>query len=562
MNRKTHYSRGGVAMPGSAQVYHTGTWRTSRPIHQHGLAPCRHGCPAGEDPQGYIAAVSEGRIREAWEMLVMANPLPAVTGRVCPHPCESVCNRASYDEPLAIHQVERFLGDAALREGWDYPVAPPTGNGPRIAVVGAGPAGLSCAWQLLRLGRHVTLFEAEPEAGGTCAAAIPPYRLPRRVIAEETRSLLALPGLEFRPCQRLGRDFSLDELREEFPIVFLGVGAQRPRAWSVNGVVPAHLHTGLDLLKEWLSIGRIPVPHSAAVIGGGNTAVDIARVLKRAGVAEVNLITHDSPPGASADAMPALAREVERAEEEGVDLWTHRGVTRMILHGERAAGIELVHMKKLADAQGKLHRVPFEGTEEVLHVDMVVPATGEDVDPQGLQVLLQGAPFIPADALGATAEAGVYTGGDSTERGGTVAAAIGAGRVAAVAMARLLEERPPEQEIVAEPVAIELLNLAYFEPAAREVAPVLATGERHGEAEVDQGLDAGQVAREAARCFSCGNCLACDNCFTLCPDAAVLKTREATSDGSNYVFDYDYCKGCGLCATECPTGFIQMHPEP
>lgn len=556
------YGRGGYAEPGSGLAYLTGTWRSERPVHAHGVAPCRHGCPAGEDPQAWIAAVTEGRTREAWESLVIANPLPAVTGRVCPHPCETACNRASYDEAVAIHQIERFLGDAALAAGWDYPLTPPGADVPQIAVVGAGPAGLSCAWQLLRRGHRVALFEAEPRPGGTCIAAIPPYRLPRVVIEKEAGRLVALPGIDFQPHRRLGRDFSLEELRAQFSAVFLGVGAQHPREWSIQGAVPADLHQGLDLLREWLSLGEMPAPARVAVIGGGNTAVDLARVLKRAGAAEVHLVTHDSPPGKAADAMPALAREVAHAEEEGVQLWTHRGIVRLILRGERIAGIEIVHMKKLPDAHGRIRRVLFEGTETVLHVDMVVPAIGEDVDPEGLEGLLHGSAFLDAGPDGATPGPGVYTGGDATARGGTVAAAVGAGRIAARAIARSLARLAPESETAGEPVPFERLNLAYFEPVPRELESVVPVAERGAETEIDRGLTATQIEQEARRCLSCGNCLACDNCFTLCPDSAVLKTVETTEDGSHYVFDYDYCKGCGLCERECPTGFINMEPEP
>lgn len=561
----THrYTRGGVAGPGTTLVADTGSWRVQRPVHHHRTAPCAHACPAGEDPQAYLAQLEQGQPRAAWEVLVAANPLPAVTGRVCPHPCEAGCSRAAIDEAVAIHHVERHLGDSALHEGWALPATTPATGAARVAVVGAGPAGLSCAWQLLRLGHRVTVLEAETQAGGACASAIPPYRLPRTVLEGETARLLALPGIDYQPRRRLGREFTLEELRDGYDAVFLAVGAKRPRTWNIDGAVPSDLHAGLALLEEWVRVGRIPTPASAAVIGGGNTAIDLARVLRGAGVGRVCVITHNGLPGPEVppeDAMRALPREIAQAREEGVEILAHRGVRRLILRGERVVGVEMVHMKKLPDANGRLRRVAFDGTETVLHVDMVIPAIGEEVEPAGLEALLAGAGSVEVDAAGATTLAGVYAGGDATPHGGTVTAAVGAGRLAAAAIDRRLRavaEAPPEKD---DPIGIEQLNLAYFESAARAREALLPVAERDGDAEIDRGLSAAQATGEARRCLSCGECLACDNCFTLCPDSAVLKTRETAFDGSHYVFDYQHCKGCGLCANECPCGYIEMIVE-
>ena len=250
----TTLTRGAYARAGSSIELNTGDWRTQRPVHLHSDAPCHSACPAGENPQAWLARVAEGNPRAAWESLVSANPLPAITGRVCHHPCEPACNRGSFDEPIAIHGVERFLGDCAIAQGWNYPVTQPEAGAAEVAVVGGGPAGLSCAYHLLRRGYRVRLFEARAQAGGMLRMALPPYRLPRDVLDREVERLIEA-GIRFVPNHRLGREMSLEELRGDFGAVFLAPGTERGRTWNVDGVVPHDLRSGLDLLMEWLSIG-------------------------------------------------------------------------------------------------------------------------------------------------------------------------------------------------------------------------------------------------------------------------------------------------------------------
>lgn len=553
---------GGFALPGTASRFLTGTWRIQRPVHVHGLAPCHHACLAGEDPQAWIARLAEGDGAGAWATLVAANPLPASTGRVCPHPCEAACNRGGYDAALNIHSLERWLGDAALAAGWSLPAPALALDAPRVAVVGAGPAGLSCAWQLVRRGIRPVLLEALNQAGGVPRTAIPPYRLPRAVLDQEIERLLAT-GIDFRPHQRLGRDFSLEELEREFAAVFLAVGTQKSRAFSVEGAVPRDLRFGLDLLRHWIAEGAVPEMDSVAIIGGGNTAVDVARILRRAGVREVHVITHERIPGPEVpehERMRAAPDEIAQALEEGVRIHENRMVRRLILRGERVVGVEIVHARKLREGD-RVHVQAFEGTESVLRVDQVIPAIGQVVNEEGLAHLLGQREFLRVEADGRVpGTACVFAGGDCRPGLGTVAAAIFDGARAAGAIARLLgrEVTPTQRGGV---VGLERLNLHYFDHAPRQEPAVLPVAERAGDREVQGGLDERSAHTEAQRCLSCGNCMACDNCFTLCPDNAVLKTRERAADGSHYVFDYDYCKGCGLCAHECPVGYIAMVAE-
>ncbi len=558
-------TRGSYAKPGTSLAFDTGSWRIQRPEHRHTAAPCHAACPAGEDAQAWLALVEEQRFREAWETIVAVNPLPAITGRVCHHPCETACNRGDYDTPIAIHHVERFLGDMALQEGWDYPLAPVLDTAPEIAVVGAGPAGCSAAWHLRRRGFRVQLLEATPEAGGLLRSAIPPYRLPA-LVAEQEIGRLMQTGIRLMTGQRLGRDFSLDELRDGFAGVFLGIGTQQGREWSIDSATPSDLYVGLALLKRWMDVGAIPTWSSVAIVGAGNTAIDLARVLKHAGVPEVHIISHKAIPGPdvpAADAMPAIGREIEQGLEEGVIIHEHRGVQRLILRGEQVLGVELVHMKKLSDASGRLKRVAFEGTESILHVDQVIPAIGQVVDPEGVHTLLDNRAYFQVDEWGQFPERPwLFTGGDARGDRGTVSEAIGDGRRAAMAIEHFVHSASDSpQDNPGEPIGVDQLNLNYYEPGPRPAVAVLEVSGRDGYAEVEGGLERRQAVAEGERCFSCGDCLTCDNCWTLCPDMAVLKTREPTTDGSYYVFDYGYCKGCGLCANECPCGYIVMRDE-
>ena len=560
-------TKGAFALPGSSLAYRTGTWRDQRPRHRRLPAPCHGDCPAGEDPQAYIARLQTAGARAAWETLIAANPLPAITGRVCNHPCESACNRGQFDEPIAIHAIERHLGDEALRQGWPLPYPALGADAPTVAVVGDGPAGLSAAYHLRRRGIRASLIEREAEPGGLLRLGIPDTRLPKDVVVAEIERLIA-DGIELRPHTVLGRDVHLDDLRREFAAVLVAPGREKAHEWDVDGARPVDAKDGLSLLKEWLSVGEVGAEGECVVIhGGGNTAVDVARQLRFAGAREVHVVTAsalpDDPESAPGDRMNAFPRELAQAREEGVIFHPHHTVSRLILRGDRVVGVELTALRKLTGTDGRLHRVPFEGTERLIDTDRVVPAIGEVVDPTGLEAVLAGRAFIAADALGrVSGHAGLFAGGDALGHQGTVSAAVGDGRRAAAAIAATLSGEEAVAEPAVEAIALEALSLGYFEHGPRAEPPILPVAQRDARREIEGGLTAEAVAAESLRCFSCGDCLTCDNCWTFCPDLAILKRRDRARDGSDYVVDYEYCKGCGVCAAECPTGFIGMFEEP
>ena len=549
----TVLTRGAYGNPGTSLAFKTGNWRsTEKPVHVHLKAPCHAACPAGEDQQAWFAELQAGHVEAAWTTLVTANPLPGITGRVCPHPCEGACNRAAVDGALAIHNVERWLGDEAVTHGWAYPVGTPEADAPSVAIVGGGPAGLSAAYHAVRHGLRAKVFEALPAAGGLLRSAIPQTRLPRSVLDAELDRLLALEGIEVQYRTRLGRDVSVSELEQQYSAVLLAPGCQESREWDVRGAVPAEHHEGLALLKEFMDHGQFP----------SADRVVVCRLLKRSGVEHVTLVTASGLPGPNTepdDLINVVPRELDEALEEGIDIVPHATVNRLIMRGSKVIGAEVAGLKKERDRDGRMHRVTFEGTERVVDVDMVIPCIGERVDPAGLSGLVQRGFLRPTDTRG-TLKGMLFSLGDARGDRGTVAEAIGDGKraieavVAKLAGDEVQDDDRPSLDATG-------LNLAYYESRPKALAPKLAVAERSFDTDGDGDIGRAAAMDEAQRCLSCGNCLACDNCWTFCPDSAVIKTVELATDGSHYLFDLDYCKGCGLCAHECPTGYIQMQAE-
>ncbi len=587
----------------STRVNKTGSWKYIRPIYRDRVAPCNQGCPVGIDIEGYMNLAREGRVTEARDLLLRENPLPATTGRVCYHPCESSCNRASFDQPVAIHAVERMLGDLAL----EAPVErPERTRDETVAVVGAGPAGLACAYHLARLGYGVTVYDADPEPGGVLRWGIPEYRLPKRVLAGEIARIRAL-GVQFESGVRVGRDLPFEGLSKH-DAVFLATGVHRSRPLGIPGEDFSGVWRGLELLRRVNAGERPDLGRRVVVVGGGNTAMDCARTAVRLG-AEVTVLYRRGRAE-----MPANHEEVEEALHEGVR-FGFLAAPLAVLADERApeedaleaigdtfgefesldarprvAGLRCIRMQLGApDASGRRRPEPVEGSDFTVPCDTLVTALGEDAELEYLPKELQtrgGAMHV--SPLGATSRTAVFAGGDITEEPHTVAFAIGSGKRAAVGIdhyLRLLNGEDsdaveigelrfgPEGNVSAtrwrdddpvlrvdpvnEVVRFEAINPAHFEHAARHADRLRpAHDSRHDFGEANLGLAREDALAEARRCFNCGVCNGCEVCLVFCPDVAISRRSDGRFD-----IAYDYCKGCGVCAEECPRGSIVMTRE-
>lgn len=529
--------------PGSSRANHTGSWRSMRPVYVDRLPPCNAQCPAGEDIQGWLFHAEGGDYERAWRHLVRDNPFPAVMGRVCYHSCQGACNRGKLDEPVGINAVERFLGDAAIEHGWAFD-APAPDTGKHVLVVGAGPSGLSAAYHLRRLGHRVTVLEAGPWPGGMMRFGIPRYRLPRDVLDAEVARIAAL-GVTIR-CNIKVEDLAATLQAEGADAAFLAVGAHIAKRAFIPAGDSARVLDAVSLLRGMEGGERPLLGRRVVVYGGGNTAIDVARTARRLGATEALIVYRRTR-----ERMPAHEAEVQEALEEGV-------LIRWLTTIRRADEGELLVEKMVLDAQGQPQPT---GELERLAADSLVLALGQDVDLSFLQrlpgVLVEDG-VVKVDERMMTGQPGVFAGGDMVPAERNVTVAVGHGKKAARhidAWLRGTRHVPPPKH---EPATFENLNPWYYSDAPATVRPVLDLARRSSSFdEVQGGLDEGNAQFEARRCLSCGNCFECDNCYGMCPDNAVIKLGP----GQRFAFDYDYCKGCGLCAAECPCGAIRMDPE-
>ncbi len=531
--------------PGSSLANRTGSWRTMRPVYQDRLPPCNHQCPAGEDIQGWLFHAESGDYEAAWRHLTRDNPFPAIMGRVCYHTCESACNRGKLDEPVGINSVERFLGDEAIKRNWQF--APPAAeSGKKVLIVGAGPSGMSAAYHLRRMGHAVTVMEAGPLMGGMMRFGIPKYRLPRDVLDAEMQRIVNM-GV----CVELNRKVAniLQSMEGgpggPFDAAFLAVGAHIGKRAMIPAGDAAKIVDAVSVLRSMEGEDKPMLGRRVVVYGGGNTAIDVARSVKRMGAEPIIVYRR------TRDKAPAHDFEIEEALQEGVMVkW---------LSTIKQAGDSSITIEKMAlDDKGFPQPT---GEFETLEADSVVLALGQDVD----LGLLDGVPglevkdgVVKVGPNMMTGHPGLFAGGDMVPAERNVTVAVGHGKKAARHIDAWLRgdayAPPPKHELA----PFEKLNTWYYLDAPKTVRPMLDIIRRQSSFdEVQGGLDESNALFEARRCLSCGNCFECDNCYGVCPDNAVIKRGP----GKRFEFNYDYCKGCGVCVSECPCGAITMVAE-
>ncbi len=518
-----------------------GPTRTRHPIYVDLLPTCNNACPAGENIQAWLALAQAGRYQDAWQQLVADNPMPAVHGRVCYHPCEDHCNRDQLDEPVSIHAVERFLGDLALQSNWKIEgLAPPSGK--RVLVVGAGPSGLSGAYHLRRLGHDVEIREAGPVAGGMLHFGIPAYRLPRQQLDAEI-DRIRTTGV------RMVFNHKVENLVAEmkggnFDAVFVAVGAHLAKRVDIPARDAGKVMDAVSYLRA-VERGEAPkLGRRVAIYGGGNTAMDAARVARRLGASDTLIIYRRDR-----EHMPAHSFEADEALEEGIKIHWLRTIRQI---DQTTFTVEVMKI-------GKDGRPQPTGELETLEADALILALGQDVDTGFMAAVpdieLGTDGTVVVDRSMMTGHPGIFAGGDMVPSERTVTVAVGHGKKAARHIDAWLRDtrlQPPDKHPLA---TFDLLHVWYFTDAAHR--PQTSTDLHQRVTSFDEvvsGLSETEALFEAKRCLSCGNCYECDGCYGACPEHAVIKLGR----GLRYRFDYDLCTGCAVCFEQCPCHAIDM----
>lgn len=523
----------------------TGALRTRRPAYVDFLPPCNDACPAGENIQAWLALAQSGKYEAAWRELVRNNPMPSIHGRVCYHPCEDVCNRAFTDSPVSIHAVERFLGDTALEQDWQFE-KPTTSTGKKILIVGAGPSGLSAAYQLVLMGHDVEIREGGPVAGGMIHFGIPAYRMPRDELQAEIERIENI-GVKITLNHRVD-DLLAEKEAGNFDAAFVAVGAHISKKIDIPNRDAGKILDAVSFLSQ-AKEGEAPkLGRRVAIYGGGNTAMDAARTAKRLGVTEAMIIYRRDR-----SSMPAHDFEADEAMEEGIKIKWLRTIKEIDRSTFKVEVMEL-------DENGRPQPT---GKFEELEADSLILAVGQDTDTAFLEsvpgIEFQSDHTVVVDANMMTGCTGIFAGGDMVPSDRSVTIAVGHGKQAARHIDAYLNDatyqRAPRNALIGH----EKLQL-WYRTAAPQVEQDRIPVDRRGKGfeEIMQNLSEPEAQFEARRCLSCGNCFECDGCYGACPEDAIIKLGP----GNRYKFDFDKCTGCAVCFEQCPCHAIEMMDEP
>jgi NADPH-dependent glutamate synthase beta subunit-like oxidoreductase/Pyruvate/2-oxoacid:ferredoxin oxidoreductase delta subunit len=525
-----------------------------RPKYAEKTPPCVSHCPNETDIRGWLTTIAQAEAYErtdeqalelAWQKITELNPFPAVCGRVCPHPCEDLCNRKDKDGAVAINALERFVGDFGIEHGLKLTQLAKDKRQEKIAIIGSGPAGLSCAYQLIRRGYLVTVFEAFSQPGGMLRYGIPNYRLPREVLDAEIQKILNL-GVDLKCGVIVGKDVSLAQLRQDYKAIFVGIGAHKGLKLGVPGEDAANVMTGIEFLNRANSGESVQVGNKVIVVGGGDTAIDAARISRRLG-AEVTILYRRTRAE-----MPAIVREIDGALEEGVAIELLTAPAEVLRENGTAVGLKCIRMELgEPDDSGRPRPLPIAGSEFEIKASTIIVAVSQEPDMAPMAELREDAGGIKADEWGVTGNPSIYAGGDDLALA-LVATAVYQGRMAAQAIeAHLHREIPVKPE--ANPPATKVITDWYME-AERNEPQRLPVEQRNMNAEIAQGISQAEAVEEAKRCMSCGMCLDCESCWMYCTSNCFIRLPK----GEHYSIKIDMCNGCKKCAEGCPTGYLEL----
>ena len=534
------------------------------PIYIKKVPPCTAGCPAGEDIRGFHNLLtgdekSDNKWDAAWYRIVDTNPFPAIMGRICPHPCESTCNRQHREESIGINAVEQAIGEHGIEAGLKLPQAGPD-TGMRVAVIGAGPAGLSVAYQLRRKGHAVTIYDFNEKPGGMMLYGIMGYRVDRKVLDAEVGKIIDL-GIETKMGIRVGTDISLEQLEKDYDAVFIGVGAQIGRSLPIEGFSKRPETTNaIDFLRNYeLQGDDFKIGKKVVVIGDGNVAMDVARLARRMG-SESTIIS-----AVPREEMNCYPDEFEDAIEEGAKIEYIVGTLEVLESKNGVQGVKCAKMvKKEKGEEGWDAKIPFmryKATGDVFEIesDMIVASIGQTTDMNGFEnTINENDSLLKLDKyFRVKGKENVFGGGDALKID-LITTAVGHGRKAADSIDAFLQGKNMPEAPYREVINVKKQDLNYFfhsnQTRRRHQVAENIVGNHN---EVLEALTKEQAIEESKRCMSCGLCFDCKQCSSFCPQEAISRYKDNPIGEVMYTH-YTKCVGCHLCALVCPTGYIQM----